>query len=705
LPELTNTATRTDRATDAVPATVTVVPAAQAEARGARDVKDLFRQEVDVTVRAASPRFGAALAGSGRAGNEGVNIRGLEGNQVLLLVDGVRMPQAFTFGGLSVGRGDYLFIEATAAAEVLRGPASASFGSDGLAGALALRTLDVSDVLRPGQQQGGFVRGGGTTLDDSHVATGAFAWRSVPDGGTGNVQGLLLASTRRGQATRSQGSDDSPDVRRTAPNPLQYEQDGVLARLAFRPAPAHRLELTLEALRRDTRIEVLSARAAPPVPPATPAATAVVDLDADDRIERSRGSLRWSYDDLDGALVQQAHAQLTLQDSSNRQTAFEDRNTAADRLRDGTYRERLLAFSTQAEGQFTAPLPQRLSIGLDASENHVRAVRDGTVPPPGETFPNKPFPDTRYRLLGAFVQSELELGAFTLIPALRFDHFALDPSGEGFVGAVAALSDQAVTPRLGFVWRLGEALRPYGQWSRGFRAPTPDQVNNGFTNAASFYQSIGNPDLKAERAESLELGLRGRAAWLRWQVAAYDNRYRDFISQQQVRGTYTAGDPAVFQFINLDDARVRGAEVRLTAQPFDGLRLHTAYATSKGTSQRAGVTTPLASIEPARLALGARWTRGAFEWRADALLARAKDPARIPAATPPAFAPPSYTVLDLSVSWRPMPRWALHLNVDNATDETYWRWSDVRGLASTSTVRDAFTAPPRTFTVALRHDF
>ncbi len=129
------------------------MPRADIEAAGARDIKDLFRNQVDVTVRGAPARFGLALGTTGRAGNEGINIRGLEGNQVLMRVDGIRVPASFSFGTLATGRADYLALAATQAAKVLRGPASTSFGSDGPAGALSLRSLDPADLLSPRRHQ------------------------------------------------------------------------------------------------------------------------------------------------------------------------------------------------------------------------------------------------------------------------------------------------------------------------------------------------------------------------------------------------------------------------------------------------------------------------------------------------------------------------------------------------------------------------
>jgi hemoglobin/transferrin/lactoferrin receptor protein len=461
---------------------------------------------------------------------------------------------------------------------------------------------------------------------------------------------------------------------------------------------------------------VISARAVMPAPPAALPATAVLGLTADDRVQRQRLSLEHLFDDLNGTWLQKAQTRVYVQDADTRQFASEDRNTAADRTRSGRYREQVLGLSTQLESSSAGAVPQRLSYGLDASRTRVSAVRDGTpspsAPPPfGETFPVKPFPDTDYTLAGAFVQSELELGGWaglpgrlTLIPALRFDHFKLDPSAAGYTGgAVVGLSGSALTPRLGAVWRLADALAPYAQWSQGFRAPTPDQVNNGFTNVASGYRSIGNPDLRPEKARSLEVGLRGTLATVSWQIAAYDNRYRDFISQEVVGGSFTPADPAIFQFINLARARIRGVELRGEWRMAAAWTLNAASAVTRGTSTRNGVSEPLDSVEPARTAVGLRYAAGAWDLRADVLHAQAKARDRI--VSPTAFAPPSYTVLDLSARWQVGPAWTLIANLNNVTDATYWRWSDVRGLADTSTVKDAFTAPGRHLQLTLRHDF
>jgi hemoglobin/transferrin/lactoferrin receptor protein len=151
LKEVTVTSTRTEQDVSDVANTVTVIPAQKLERENASDIKDALRYEPGVSVRNQPSRFQAAGAATGRSGNEGINIRGLEGNQVLLQVDGVRLPNFFTFGAQAAGRGDYIDIEAFKTIEVLRGPASTLYGSDGLAGAVSFITKDPRDLLTLGK--------------------------------------------------------------------------------------------------------------------------------------------------------------------------------------------------------------------------------------------------------------------------------------------------------------------------------------------------------------------------------------------------------------------------------------------------------------------------------------------------------------------------------------------------------------------------
>jgi hemoglobin/transferrin/lactoferrin receptor protein len=82
------------------------------------------------------------------------------------------------------------------------------------------------------------------------------------------------------------------------------------------------------------------------------------------------------------------------------------------------------------------------------------------------------------------------------------------------------------------------------------------------------------------------------------------------------------------------------------------------------------------------------------------LRASGKQPSRVYAANP--FVPAGYTVLDLAAGWQITPVWSLSARIDNVTDRTYWRWTDVRGLTAASAALDSYTAPGRQFGLVLQ---
>lgn len=674
LPELTNTATRGDRRVDEVPATVSVFKPAP----GARDLRELLRSEVDLAVRAPNPRFSLAGGGTGRAGNEGINIRGLEGNQVLMLVDGIRMPQSFSFGPFATGRAGLLNLEGATQLEVLRGPASTQFGSDGLAGALALRTLRASDLLRPGRDHAARVQAAAYTGDDGLGLNLAGAWRA------GAWDWLLQGSTRRSHELGNQGDVGGDGASRTEPDPLDRERHTLLGKAGLRLSGPQRLELALEGVKQRDRYNVLSARTA-----------TTTDLRADDESHRWRTSLAWTLDDPNAEWLQQANVQVYHQDSRVAQYAFEKR-TSTDRARDNHYDETLSGLSATGQIGWGG---HRVTLGLDASRNTVAGLRGGANASVGDALPSKPFPDTDYRLVGAFVQGEFTQGDWQLMPALRYEQFSLKPSASGYTAPTVTLRDSAVTPRLGVLWKAAPGFTPYAQWAKGFKAPTPSQVNSGFSNPVQNYETIANPHLKAERADSRELGVRGALGGWRWQLAAFDNRYDDFISQEVVSGG-APGSKIVFQSINLDGARIRGVEAKLNGQIDRQWRLGLAYARTHGNAERNGVKRPLDTVEPAKASASLRQQLAAWHWEATLQRASGKQPGRVYATHP--FTPAGYTVLDLAAGWQINPVWSLSARIDNLTDRKYWRWADVRGLTATGAALDSYTAPGRQFGLVLQ---
>ena len=695
LNDVTVSATRTVRKVDDVPSSVSVITDTKIQKEGARNLKEAFRNELDVTVPVGSTRFGVGGAPTGRGGQEGVNIRGLGGNQVLMLVDGIRIPNGFTFGPFSTGRGDFLDIDGLKSVEILRGPASTQYGSDGLAGAVTFKTLDPSDLLTRGQSVGGFVRVGYASIDQAGSGTLAVAGKNE------KWQAMVLGSYRQGHETNNKATNDDKTVERTTPNPVDYNNRYLLSKAILTVDAAQQLGLTVESQRRSQETNVFSARAAAPQRPRS-----VTGLTTQDTIERDRFSLEHSYNDLNAAWIQNAETRLYWQDAKVNQYATEQRSHAPERIRDNTFRTQVVGLATQFQTNLTGWVNQRLSYGVDLSQAQISALRDGTSPPYGSKFPSRPFPDTTYTLAGAFLQSEIELGAVSVIPGLRFDRYAINPSAKDYENmSLSKLSGQAVTPRIGAVWRLASGFSPYAQLARGFRAPTPDQVNNGFANLASGYTSIGNSELKPEYADSLEIGFRGKSHGLRYSLAGFENRYQNFISQEVIGGGGRPTNPTIYQYVNLANAKIQGVVAQLELKVGQRWTVQTGAAYLKGDSQSNGVSTPINSVQPFKTMLGLQYDAGEWGGQATVLYSAAKDPSRIAPGRTSQFASPDYTVLDFGVYWKPSPNLTLNANVNNVLDTKYWRWSDVSGLTENSRIADAYTAAGRTIQVSMRYDF
>jgi len=715
LKEMTVSATRNERYIDEVPASVTVITAETIEREGARDLKDIFRHELDVTVPSGPTRFSNAGTSAGRAGNEGVNIRGLGGNQVLMLIDGIRVPNGFSFGSFQTGRGDYIDVDGIKSVEVLRGPASTQYGSDGLAGAVSFRTLDPSDIYKKNAVGGGFARTGYASIDRSWSSTLGFA------GKRGAWQGMLLGSFRLGHETINQGHDNSQNSDRTAPNPVDYNNRYLLAKAILSIDAQQQLGLTLESQRRTQATEVYSARALSPVRPFN-----TLSFSTRDRINRDRISLEHRYTDLDAPFIQKAETRLYWQDAQINQFATEDRSRAPTRTRDNSFQTRVFGLAAQFESHISSFLEQKLTYGLDWSQANITGVRDGTIPPYGGVFPDKAFPDTVYTMAGAFLQSEIEAGDFIITPGLRFDYYRIAPSDTGnslmsrsgshhgnrpgnhsgtFANQATTTDGYAVTPRLGIVWSLHPMFSPYAQYAQGFRAPTPDQVNNGFRNLASGYTSIGNPNLKPEYADSIEIGVRGYSQAISYSLSAFDNRYKNFISQQIVGGAGRPSNPTIYQYVNLTNAHIQGVVARLDWRFAKHWGLETGFAYLKGDSTLKGRKQPLNSIPPLKALLGLRYDEATWGARADWLWNAGKNSSKIAQANPEQYAPPAYGTLDLGLFWKPTQQFTLNANVNNVFDTKYWRWSDVSGLANNSAIKDAYTAPGRNIQLSIRYEF
>ena len=267
-----------------------------------------------------------------------------------------------------------------------------------------------------------------------------------------------------------------------------------------------------------------------------------------------------------------------------------------------------------------------------------------------------------------------------------------------------------LSPKVGAVWKITDTVRLFANYATGFKAPEPGQVNQFFENLAFGYTSAPNPDLGPERSDSFEGGIRFSSDQVSLDVTAFSARYKDFISQEVVSGSFTPADPAVYQFVNLDRARVKGAEARFEGRASSGLYTTLALSYAKGNEILPdGTRVPLSTVDPLKLVAGVGYREPAGRFGGQLIMTHSarKEASRTEGVCAPdeCYRPDGFTILDATAFVRVAQGLTLRAGVFNILDEKYAWWSDVRGLASTSTVTDAYTQPGRNASVSLSFRF
>lgn len=708
------TATRTERAISDVPNTVDIIDRARMDTLLVRDIADLFRYEPGITVGSSFGRFGL----------NDIRIRGLGGNRVRIQTDGIAVPDAFAIGSFSSANRNFVDLDTLKRVEVVRGPTSSLYGSDALGGVVAFVTKDPSDYLRVGD-----TAHFGTRIGFDSANEGLFAGATAAFGGE-RWSGLFSVSHRQGKETENRGEAGGEGDARTQANPQSSSGRSVLGKLVFAPSGTQRFKLTVEGNEDDVETDVRSAYGVQSLTRATNARVL-----GDDHQSRARITFGHEIDSLSSVLADSVDWQVYRQDSRTRQDSVELRivPSGAATLRDRREREfyfdqRSAGLQANARKTFeTGGVAHTLAYGIDVERVETRQKRDGrrifldtgavTHVMSPDTFPVRDFPISDTNQASLYLQDEIAFadGALRLVPAVRIDHYTLEPEVDAIfrednpTTEVADLSETSVSPKLGFVWRFADAWSLYGGYARGFRAPPYNDVNIGFTNFQFGYTAIPNPDLKSETSDGLELGLRysGGAAYA--SLGTYYTAYDDFIESTRYIGDDPLTGLMVFQSQNIAEARIRGVEFKGGVY-LDGLTpalagwsLRGAAAWSRGEDRTRGEA--LASVDPLTATLGIGFDRDV--WGAELVGRFVGRRDRLP--TPPAgsayFESPDHALLDLYAHWSFAPGTRVNAGVFNLADRKVWQAGLVPVIAANSATLDRYTAPGRNVAVSLSVDF
>ena len=697
------TADRNAQTLDKAAPNVSVIGRKTLNQASAQNLDDIVMYEFGVSVP----------SDNNRRGHAGINIRGIDGNRILMMVDGVRIPESYAGGGSNgaISGRDMVESDTLKQVDIVKGPYSALYGSDALGGVVNMVTLSPSDFVDAGKRGYFGLKHSYRGRDRSHGVTATVA------GFHENAEGLLMLTRRQGHETENMGSDTSYSTARTATNPQKNNAYNILAKGSI-GNERHRLETLYEQYyhANDTVLaNGLGSQSRGPVTIATS------ESNARDRIRRQRIEAGYRYTG-EGRLKE---ANLTAYQQKLR---TEDDAVDASITRMGTrqlgnstrysdygFNQTIRGLNGRSVWEFDGAVKQTVVAGAEYKHTETARPRDsltvdnltGAVSKvyAGSTYPNKTFPDSKRKTFSVYAQDSLTFGnGIVLTPALRYEKDKLNTSTDQAYlnanpsGTATRFSDSAFTPSLRLSVPMGEQFTSFATYSQGFRTPPFDSATMAFANTTYGYAVIPNANLKSERSNSFELGMKFKNERTRAQVTAFYNRYRNFIDRTEVGTASIGGRPIIqYQYQNLDHVKTYGAEASAAYKFLPGWQVSGSIAWMRGEQQDGK---PLDSAYPLNGVLGLDYTQE--KWGVGTKLRWSKKHSRVSSDT--VFQEPGYGVWDVGAWYKPFKNLEIGANIYNVGNKKYWQHADVAGMSRTS-VMDLYTETGRNFAATVQLKF
>jgi outer membrane receptor protein involved in Fe transport len=466
-------------------------------------------------------------------------VRGLIGNQVLIVVDGVRLNDGTTRSGpnQSLNGIDPTNVERV---EIIRGPNAVLYGSDALGGAILIWTRNRAPLSRDKEGTRAVQLEAG--VDANTAAEGAREYGSLSVA-TEDVGVLVGGSFQDWQMLHS----GKGEVQNTGYHGQSWYASSELQLAEKRSIRVSAMRTRDFDVPRSDRMNTGYGQTQP--------------ADAENYFTlQDRARYLVAYNDSALGFADQMQARLSLRDYT------ENRRIRAT----GSSSRRLESDDTQTVGlgvDWRKALGSNhlLTWGLDLDKDDVDSARTNVNINTGATTQavGSFAPGSEYLSSGVFLRDEMfDVGPFDLTAGLRYSYFdfsfddtanpgqTIDGNFDAFTGSLQAATDVA------------EGVRVTATLAQAFRAPNlAELARNATFNAGT---ELSNPDLDPEQSlyEELALDMR-REAWS-WSLGLYHNSIQDVIGRRLVNDP-TPGGPIgdeTYQRANTGDVELYGIETR-----------------------------------------------------------------------------------------------------------------------------------------------
>ena len=688
LEELTVNATRQPRTIENIAGTVSLI-----------SMEDIEKEMVDDLDDIARFQPGVSMNKNARGGNQGFTIRGIGGNRVLNVIDGVRGTDIY-FG---YGK-DSFEMDNLQSVQIVRGPASVLYGADAMGGAVIFTTKTARDYVNSDSGSYFNVRSMASDADDQYKTGATAAFQN------GDV-GLIAQFTQRNWNEHEVNGPGKV-------NPQDGNSDGILLKGFWDISDNQRLSISLESVEQEADFILES-----------DLGRSVSSSLGYDQTERDRIGLEYTLE-RDSGLFDDLQILFNVQDTDASQRTIQNRTSfsfvnprnprsfgGATAVRDTMFEfdQETTALNVNLRKSLSSgSLTHSFAYGFNFDETDTERPRDrfdrnvatGTVSreisafpmAPAEVFPNKSFPDTTTKRWGIYLQDEIQISdsGLTIIPGVRYDRYDMEANADalldgtnlvaGFGYPVEDFDDGEVSLSLGALYDIDDTYSLFGQYAEGYRAPNFNEANQAFVNLGFAYAVLPNPEIDAESSDSVELGIRADYENAFLSLSVFSNNYEDFISSNFIG---QEGGLALYQNQNIQNVEIQGAELLSYFYLNNEWRVRASVAYARGDNETDDV--PIDTVDPLTVVAGLRYDNANGNWGGELLVTAVDKKDRV--SSDSVVQPDNYTIVDLIADWELGDSLSLRLGVFNLFDEEYAHWQNIQGLnavSSADTIANAY---------------
>lgn len=567
--------------------------------------KELNRFQPRTTPEALNGMTGVFIQKTNHGGGAAF-IRGLTGNQTLLLIDGIRLNNStFRFGpNQYLNTIDMFTVERI---EVVKGTGSVQYGTDALGGVIHVLTKDA--ILSETKKWSSTAQAKFMSAGMEQTGRGEFNYSSSKLAATGGVTYRNFGNILGGDTTGFQ-------------NPTGYKELAYDLKLKFLlkqnielTAAHHLLHQENVAVFHKVRLENFLLN----------------EMNPQQRI--------LSYAKLK---ISGSHSFFkTIELTASHQQTKEGRNSqknGSNILRKEFDKVNTLGFTADVQSVYNKSWSS--NSGIDVYMDKVNSTRDDINTTTQATVSKRGlYPDDAlYGNYSLFSLHQLQWLKLRVHGGIRYNLFNIRISDTS-LGKVA-LNPSAFVFNAGVVYNITPHQFVFASFNNSFRAPNVDDM--GTLGIVDFRYELPAYHLNPERSYNYEAGYKYRSNAFNFTAAAFHMQLNKLITRVKIEGEQTSGYN-VYIKENTDRAFIRGAEAEADVELTKGLRLHGGLAYTYG--QNKTRNEPLRRIPPFNGRLrstytNSRWFAAAEFWFAskqNRLAQGDKDDNRIPPGGTPGF--------------------------------------------------------------------